>query len=181
MSIGLERLAPELLGGAAGDGADLRRRVGLWEDLLALVVDPGSARVAARAEKQRLLGFLLERAGIDHERFWSLERGQRGRLFLSRYSRVSRDIPQLEISAFDIDKLLKERYRREPLTLGSAWHYGFWRSYFSHAAITHPANDGLREEFSTAWDIARRHPAVLFRGARGQERVELEVVRLTCR
>src|SRR5207247_1330365 len=82
-----------------------------------------------------------------------LARGRRGRLFLSRYSRVSRDIPGLEITSFDIDKLLKERFRKEPLTVGAAWHHGFWRSYFSHAAITHPANDGLREEFSTGWDI----------------------------
>ena len=63
----------------------------------------------------------------------------------------------------------KERFRQEPLTLGAAWHYGFWRSYFSHAAITHPANDGLREEFSTAWDIVRKHPAVLFRTAGGHD------------
>ncbi len=65
------------------------------------------------------------------------------------------------MTSFDVDKLLKERYRREPLTVGAAWHHGYWRSYFSHAAITHPANDGLREEFSTAWDIVRKLPAVL--------------------
>ena len=114
---------------------------------------------APRSESTRaLLGFLLERAGVDEAEFWKLGRGQRGRVFLSRYSRVSRDIPQLEITAFDVDKLLKERFRHEPLTVGAAWHHGYWRSYFSHAAITHPANDGLREEFSTAWDIVRKHP-----------------------
>ena len=74
-------------------------------------------------------------------------------------------MPGLELSAFDIEKLLKERFRHEPLTLGAAWHHGYFRSYFSHAAITHPANDGLREEFSTAWDIVRKRPAVVFRGA----------------
>ena len=75
-------------------------------------------------------------------------------------------------SAFDIDKLLKERFRHEPLTLGAAWHHGYFRSYFSHAAITHPANDGLREEFSTAWDIVRKRPAVVFRGGAGEARAE---------
>ena len=92
-------------------------------------------------------------------------------------------MPSLELSAFDIDKLLKERFRREPLTLGAAWHHGYFRSYFSHAAITHPANDGLREEFSTAWDIVRKRPAVVFRGcagagAGGERLVELAAVRL---
>ena len=82
------------------------------------------------------------------------------------------------MGAFDVDKVLKERFRQEPLTLGAAWHYGFWRSYFSHAAITHPANDGLREEFATAWDIVRKQPAVLFRTAQGQESASLESVRL---
>ncbi len=177
MSIGLEKLGAELAGaGAARDG--LRRRIALWEDLLTLVVDPESPRVADRARTRGLLERLLERAGVDAGAFWRLQRGQRGRLFLSRYSRVSRDIPQLEISAFDIDKALKERFRREPLTVGAAWHHGFWRSYFSHAAITHPANDGLREEFSTAWDIVRKHPAVLFRGPQGQTRLALRGLRL---
>ncbi len=149
-----------------------------WEDLLALVVDPESPRVAGRARKRRLLSHLLRRAGLDEADFWKLHRGQRGRLFLSRYSRVSREIPRLEITSFDLDKLLKERYRQEPLTLGAAWHHGFWRSYFSHAAITHPANDGLREEFSTAWDIVRKHPAVLFRTGSGRERETLRGIRL---
>src|SRR5438445_12133342 len=45
------------------------------------------------------------------------------------------------------------------------------RSYFSHAAITHPANDGLREEFSTAWDIVRKQPAEIGR-ASCRERVK---------
>src|SRR5207244_7241612 len=75
-------------------------------------------------------------------------------------------------------KVLKERFLHEPLTLGAAWHYGFWRSYFSHAAITHPANDGLREEFSTAWDIVRKHPAVLFRTAQRRSLASLRAVRL---
>ncbi|HTO89793.1 MAG TPA: glutamate synthase-related protein [Candidatus Sulfotelmatobacter sp.] len=201
MSIGIERLRDELTstGGADtnGDGAfkstpdferqrrdaaaeahAFRDQLGLWEDLLSLVVDPDHPRVADRERKRRLLSFLLERAGIDEARFWMTGRGKRGRLFLSRYSRVSREIPQLEISSFDLDKLLKERYRHEPLTLGAAWHYGFWRSYFSHAAITHPANDGLREEFSTAWDIVRKHPAVLFRTAGGVEQSTLTSIHL---
>src|SRR5207248_3998487 len=110
--------------------------------------------------------------------FWKLARGRRGRLFLSHYSRVSRDIPQLEITAFDLDKALKERFRHEPLTVGAAWHNGYWRSYFSHAAITHPANDGLREEFSTAWDLVRKHPAIVFRTAAGVEVTPMHPVRL---
>ena len=151
----------------AASTAALQGRVRDWEDVLMLLVDPDSPKVDERGRKRRLLSFLLERAGLDEEEFWGLTRGQRGRLFLSRYSRVSRSIPQLEITSFDIDKVAKERFRHEPLTLGAAWHFGFWRSYFSHAAITHPANDGLREEFSTMWDIARREPAVLFRRADG--------------
>ncbi len=86
--------------------------------------------------------------------------------------------PALELTAFDIDKLLKERFRREPLTVGAAWHHGYWRSYFSHAAITHPANDGLREEFSTAWDIVRKRPAVVFGTGDARELLELAAVRL---
>lgn len=187
MSIGIERWtrdfgqAPDP--GAAGDADDaaapeLRRRLGQWEDLLTLVVDPESPRVADRARLRRLLSFLLERAGIVEADFWALPRGRRGRLFLSRWSRASREVPRLGITAFDIDKALKERFRQEPLTIGAAWHFGYWRSYFSHAAITHPANDGLREEFSTAWDIARKHPAVLFQRAGGQERAELRALRI---
>ncbi|MEO5616521.1 MAG: hypothetical protein ABIS67_02010, partial [Candidatus Eisenbacteria bacterium] len=151
---------------------------GVWEDLLTLVVDPDSPRVLDRERKRRMLSFLLERSGLDEASFWKLQRGQRGRLFLSRYSRVSREIARLEITSFDLDKLLKERYRQEPLTLGSAWHYCFWRSYFSHAAITHPANDGLREEFSTAWDIVRKHPAVLFATASGQTQQAIHGLRI---
>ncbi len=151
-------------------------RLALWEDLLTLVVDPDSPRVADRP--RRVLSHLLERVGIDEPGFWELGRAQRGRLFLSCYSRLSGAIPPLEINSFDIDKVLKERYRQEPLTLGAAWHYGFWRSYFSHAAITHPANDGLREEFSTAWDIVRKQPAVLFRTGEGLTQTPLRSVRI---
>ena len=76
-----------------------------WEDLLHLLVDPESPKVPDLAGGRRLLSFLLERAGLEEEAFWKLTRGQRGRLFLSRYSRASRDIPQLEITSFDVDKL----------------------------------------------------------------------------
>ncbi len=175
MSIGIEKIAPAL--GLGSDG-DLRRQLALWEDLLTLVVDPESPRVESRADRRRLLSFLLGRAGLDERAFWNLSRGQRGRLFLSRWSRVSRDIPALELTSFDLDKVMKERFRQEPLTVGAAWHHGFWRSYFSHAAITHPANDGLREEFSTAWDIVRKHPAVLFRTAAGWNQQALQGIRL---
>src|SRR5687768_16832530 len=150
----------------------------VWEDLLTLVVDPDSRKVFGRDRKRRLLSFLLERGGVDERRFWSLGRAQRGRAFLSRWSRVSSEIPHLEITAFDLDKLLKERFRTEPLTIGAAWHHGLWRSYFSHAAITHPANDGLREEFSTAWDIVRKLPAVIFRTGEGERLASLDPVRL---
>ena len=162
--------------GGRPDGALDLERIALWEDLLTLVVDRESPRVADRPRE--VLSFLLERVGIDEQRFWELGRAQRGRLFLSRYSRLSNDIPELEIGAFDLDKVLKERFRQEPLTLGAAWHYGFWRSYFSHAAITHPANDGLREEFSTAWDIVRKQPAVLFRTGEGTTQTPLSSVRI---
>ncbi|HTK31392.1 MAG TPA: glutamate synthase-related protein [Candidatus Saccharimonadaceae bacterium] len=187
MSIGLERIRDDLRGatngaapaaGPGANGAPLRDQLEAWEDLLTLIVDPDSPRVAERERRRALLSFLLERHGIDEAAFWRLSRGQRGRLFLSKFSRVSRDVPQLEITSFDLDKLIKERFRSEPLTLGAAWHYGFWRSYFSHAAITHPANDGLREEFSTAWDIVRKQPAVLFQGAAGQTQATLRSLRL---
>ena len=187
MSIGIERLGPELAPGN-GDGSGtlanaaaagrFRERLALWEDLLTLLVDPESPRVNDRLRGRRVLSQLLQRADIDERQFWKLGRAQRGRLFLSRYSRLSRDIPQLEITAFDLDKVLKERFRQEPLTLGAAWHYGLWRSYFSHAAITHPANDGLREEFSTAWDIVRKQPAVLFRTGEGVTQTPLHAVRI---
>ena len=166
-------------GDDASNGSDrslARERIALWEDLLTLVVDRNSPRVAEWP--RRVLSHLLERVGVDERRFWELGRAQRGRLFLSRYSRLSNDIPELELSAFDLDKALKERFRQEPLTLGAAWHHGFWRSYFSHAAITHPANDGLREEFSTAWDIVRKQPAVLFRTGEGLTQTPLQSVRI---
>lgn len=186
MSIGIEKLNSEL--GANGSNgnrhvavpgeADLRERLADWEDLLTLLVDPDSPKVTNRARKRGMLSFLLERAGIDEPDFWRMGRSQRGRLFLSRYSRLSREIASLEITSFDLDKVLKERFRQEPMTLGAAWHYGFWRSYFSHAAITHPANDGLREEFSTAWDITRKQPAVVFRTGDGQVLQPLRSIRL---
>lgn len=178
MSVGMERLGDELAPSRSGNGGALRGQVALWEDLLTLVVDPESPHVRERDRKRRLIAFLLTRAGVEERVFWGLPRGRRAREFLAHYSRASHAIPRLGISSFDIDKLLKERFRHEPLTLGAAWHYGLWRSYFSHAAITHPANDGLREEFSTAWEITRKHPAVLFRTGNGPRRVELNTVRL---
>jgi hypothetical protein len=177
MTVGLERWARELAG--ADLSADqLARLLGVWEDLLTLVVDPAGSRVAADAPARALLPKLVAAGGMEPAAFWKLARGQRSRWFLNRYSRNSRDVPRLEISAFDLDKAAKERFRREPLTLGAAWHYGLWRSYFSHAAITHPANDGLREEFSTAWDLVRKQPAVLFREAGGVRTTPLSSVRL---
>ncbi len=183
MSIGIERIAGELIGRQATgeparNGSLLRDRLSLWEDLLTLVVEPESSAVRDRERKRTMLSRLLERAGLNPEQFWKMGRARRGRTFLARYSRVSKDIPQLEITSFDVDKALKERFRQEPLTVGAAWHHGFWRSYFSHAAITHPANDGLREEFSTAWDIARKHPAVLFRTGEGAQLLPLRSIRL---
>jgi glutamate synthase domain-containing protein 2 len=183
VSIGIEKLGDEL---TSGNGASngyvpavaLRDRLADWEDLLTLVVDPDSPQVTGRERKRSMLSYLLERAGIDEASFWAMSRGRRGRMFLARWSRASRDVPQLEITSFDLDKVLKERFRQEPLTLGSAWHSGFWRSYFSHAAITHPANDGLREEFSTAWTLVRKHPAVLFRTADGQAQTPIATVTL---
>ena len=119
-----------------------------WEQVLIAVVDPRSPRLTDRERTLALLEHALRRAGVEPQEFWDLDRARRGRLFLQIYGRPSRDVPSLELSAFDIDKLLKERFRREPLTVGAAWHHGYWRSYFSHAAITHPANDGLREELN---------------------------------
>ena len=183
MSSGIERAAGNLgavvAGGTEGarDGA-FRERLSRWEDLLTLVVDPESPLVRDRARPRALLSFLLARAGIAEEAFWKLGRAQRGQLFLSRYSRVSSAVPDLELSAFDIDKLLKERRRHEPLTIGAAWHHGYWRAYFSHAAITHPANDGLREEFSTAWTIVRKRPAVIARTEAGDRLERLRSVQL---
>ena len=148
------------------DGAD--SRLDDWEQALIHIVEPSSHRLTDDRRTAALVEHLLRRAGIASDEFWSLDRARRARLFLDAYARPSRALPDLEITAFDIDKLLKERFRREPLTVGSAWHHGYWRSYFSHAAITHPANDGLREEFSTAWDIVRKQPAVVFKKARGR-------------
>ncbi|HUK77932.1 MAG TPA: hypothetical protein VL117_10080, partial [Thermoleophilia bacterium] len=156
-------------------------QVARWEDLLAYVTDPRAPRPGARDDTPALLSYLLNRAGITEDEFWGADRNRRSRLLRAGYARPCRDVPGLELSAFDIDKLLKERFRREPLTLGAAWHHGYFRSYFSHAAITHPANDGLREEFSTAWEIVRKRPAVVFRGpagAGGERLVELAAVRL---
>ena len=177
MTVDLERWAAEIAGEAVS-AAELAQLLSVWEDVLTLVVEPDSPRVAPGAAARALLPGFLARAGIDEDYFWSLPRGRRSRAFLARYSRNSRDIPGLEITALDLDKAAKERYRREPLTLGAAWHYGLWRSYFSHAAITHPANDGLREEFSTAWDLVRKQPAVVFREAGGLRTTPLASVRL---
>jgi hypothetical protein len=165
------------------DIADLTAdQVARWEDLLAYVTDPDRPRPSARDDTPRLLTHLVTRAGVDETVFWSYSRNRRSRVLRSGYARPCRDVPGLELSAFDIDKLLKERFRSEPLTLGAAWHYGYFRSYFSHAAITHPANDGLREEFSTAWDIVRKRPAVVFRGevgkGDGERLADLRSVRL---
>ncbi len=131
-----------------------------------------------RGRTAALLSHLLRRAGLDEDEFWALDRALRSQVFLGAYAGNSRAVPALELTAFDVDKLLKERFRREPLTVGAAWHHGYWRSYFSHAAITHPANDGLREEFSTAWDIVRKRPAVLYREGDGRRAEELRAVRL---
>ena len=177
MTVDLERWAAELTG-APLPAAELEGLLAVWEDVLTLVVDPESPRVAPGAPARALLPGLLARAGLDPAAFWQLPRGRRSRAFLARYSRNSRAVPDLEITALDLDKAAKERYRREPLTLGAAWHYGLWRSYFSHAAITHPANDGLREEFSTAWDLVRKQPAVVFRAADGLRTTPLAGVRL---
>jgi len=179
------RLSNELAAVAGGDGR--RRapvtppgngRIAQWEDLLAYIVDPASPLVRERERTAALLTHLLGRASLDETEFWGLERARRGQLFLSAFASQSRAVPELELTAFDIDKLLKERFRREPLTVGSAWHHGYWRSYFSHAAITHPANDGLREEFSTAWDLVRKKPAVVFRDGGGQRLETLRALRL---
>src|SRR5205814_8062993 len=134
----------DLMQRLAGDGLALRQRIALWEDLLTLVVDPDSAAVPDRSKKRSILSALLARADVAEERFWKLPRGRRGRLFLSRWSRVSRDVPGLEITSFDVDQLLSERLRQQRLTPGAAWHYGFRRSYLSHAALPPPAHAGLR-------------------------------------
>jgi glutamate synthase domain-containing protein 2/glutamate synthase domain-containing protein 3 len=146
---------------------DVLEKLRVWEEILALVVDPG--RSGRDSKDHRILNQLLRRADIDVEGFWALSPSRRSRQFLETYSRSSRDLRRLEVSSFDLDRVAKERFRSEPLTVGAAWHHGYWRSYFSHAAITHPANDGLREEFSTAWDILRRQPAVVQRTASGRE------------
>jgi ferredoxin len=177
VTVGLNRWTEEIAGGALPP-AEFERLLAVWEEVLTLLVDPESARVAADSPARRLLPEMIRRTGIDERAFWEMSRGKRGRQFLAYWSRYSHDVPALEMSAFDIDKAAKERFRREPLTLGAAWHYGLWRSYFSHAAITHPANDGLREEFSTAWDLVRKEPAVLFREAGGARATPLNALRL---
>ena len=181
----MTRLSNELAAVAGGGGrrgapADPpgNGRLAQWEDLLAYMVDPASPLVREPARTAALLTHLLGRAGLDEADFWGLERARRGQLFLSVFAGQSRAVPELELTAFDIDKLLKERFRREPLTVGAAWHHGYWRSYFSHAAITHPANDGLREEFSTAWDIVRKKPAVVFHEGGAQRLETLRALRL---
>ncbi len=128
--------------------------------------------------RRRCCTICSRRAGLDEDEFWALDRALRSQVFLGAFAGDSRAVPSLELTAFDVDKLLKERFRREPLTVGAAWHHGYWRSYFSHAAITHPANDGLREEFSTAWDIVRKRPAVLYREGDGRRAEELRAVRV---
>ena len=165
-------------GAGAGDGARRAARLDQWEQVLIALVDPQSPRLADPARTRALVDHLLRRAGVEPGEFWGLDRARRSHLFLQAYGRPSRAVPGLELTAFDIDKLLKERFRREPLTVGAAWHHGYWRSYFSHAAITHPANDGLREEFSTAWDIVRKRPAVVFARDGGRAMAALRSVRL---
>ena len=69
MSIGIEKLGAELAGaGETHDGA-LLRRIALWEDLLTLIVDPWSRRIADRARTREMLDRLLERAGIEPAAF----------------------------------------------------------------------------------------------------------------
>ncbi len=180
----MTRLSNELAG-IAGDGRRgappapaANGSLARWEDLLAYIVDRDSPLVRDRGSAAALLGHLLSQAGMDEDEFWGLERALRSQAFLGSFAGAAQAVPELELSAFDIDKLLKERFRREPLTVGAAWHHGYWRSYFSHAAITHPANDGLREEFSTAWDIVRKRPAVVYREGGGRRLEELRGVRL---
>ena len=180
------RLSNELAAMAGGSGRRRRRprppataASPQWEDLLAYIVDPDSPLVREpRAHRRAAARTCSAAPALDETEFWGLERARRGQLFLSAFAGQSRALPELELTAFDIDKLLKERFRREPLTVGSAWHHGYWRSYFSHAAITHPANDGLREEFSTAWDIVRKQPAVVFRDGGGRRLETLRAIRL---
>ena len=165
-------------GAPAGAARRAEARLDDWEQVLTAIVDPRSPRLADADRTLALLDHLLRRAGVAPDEFWALDRARRGHLFLQAYARPSRAVPSLELTAFDIDKLLKERFRREPLTVGAAWHHGYWRSYFSHAAITHPANDGLREEFSTGWDIVRKRPAVVFGTGDDRRLAELTSIRL---
>jgi glutamate synthase domain-containing protein 2 len=173
-----EARGPGAPSGAPGAAGRAGARLGDWEQVLVAVVDPESPRLTDPGRTRALLEHLVRRAGVEPDEFWALDRARRGHLVLQAYARPSRDVPSLELTAFDIDKLLKERFRREPLTVGAAWHHGYWRSYFSHAAITHPANDGLREEFSTGWDIARKRPAVVFHEGNGRKLAELSAIRL---
>ncbi len=159
------------------DEPRMQARLQDWEDLLAHIVEPQAASVRNRERTERLLAALLQRAVIPEEQFWKLSAARRSRAFLSRFSRVSGGLAPLELSSFDLDRVAKERYRTEPLTIGAAWHHGYWRSYFSHAAITHPANDGLREEFSTAWDVLRRQAVLVHREPGGERWLDLPSVR----
>src|SRR5687768_4428660 len=99
------------MAGPSASAGEFLERLREWETIMTLLVDPESPMVERKDRHLRLLSFLLERAGIEEEAFWRLSRGQRGRLFLSRYSRLSRDIPELEITSFDLDKVAKERFR----------------------------------------------------------------------
>ena len=165
----------EMLGQPAPAAMLARWRV--WEDLLTLIVDPQSPQVHNRVRAQRLLESMLQGAAIPADEFWRQSPARRSRSFLSRFGKGSRGLEPLEVTSFDLDRAVKERFRSEPLTIGAAWHHGFWRSYFSHAAITHPANDGLREEFSTAWEVSRREPVLVQRGAGGEQVLDVPCVR----
>ncbi len=149
----------------------------VWEDLLTLIVDPQSPQVRDRVRAQRLLAAMLHGASIPTDEFWRQSPARRSRSFLARFGKGSRGVEPLEVTSFDLDRAVKERFRSEPLTIGAAWHHGFWRSYFSHAAITHPANDGLREEFSTAWEVSRREPVLVQRAAGGEQVLDVPCVR----
>jgi glutamate synthase domain-containing protein 2 len=175
---GMAREARLPAGASAGAARRAAARLDDWEQVLMAIVDPRSPRLADADRTLALLDHLLRRMGVEPDEFWGLDRARRGHLFLQAYACPSRAVPSLELTAFDIDKLLKERFRREPLTVGAAWHHGYWRSYFSHAAITHPANDGLREEFSTGWDIVRKRPAVVFGTGHDRRLAELTSIRL---
>jgi len=77
-----------------------------WEDLLAYVADPGRPRPGERGDTPALLTHLLRRVGVDEDEFWAAPRNSRSRLLRDGYARPCRDVPALELGAFDIDKLL---------------------------------------------------------------------------